>query len=69
MRALVLALALVALTGCGHILRSINGEGTPHCKPKCDKTHYCAWEWTECSGPFATSCSHSEKAECREKPQ
>lgn len=65
-RILLLTVALSA-SGCGHILRGITGEGTPHCKPSCAKTHKCAWTWVECSGVFGGGCRNSGVAECREK--
>lgn len=64
MRFAVLALAL-SLAGCGHILRGITGEGTPKCDPRCSKGEKCQWAWTECSGPFGTSCTHSKETVCR----
>jgi hypothetical protein len=69
MKRALLLVALLALPGCGHIMRSITGEGTPHCKPKCSKAAECQWKWVECSGPFVGpgGCSHSDEAACRDK--
>lgn len=64
-RVVAVLLLTLPLSGCGYILRAVTGEDTPHCDPKCKKPAVCQWTWTECSGPFATSCHHSQDAVCR----
>lgn len=66
-RLAIIALALLFI-GCGATIRSITGEGTPHCRLACAWDETCRWEWVECSGPFGLSCSHG-KPKCGKDPQ
>jgi len=66
MKKLVIIFLALSLSSCGYILREVTGEGNPKCKPKCNKPATCRFEWTECSGPFGGSCTHSEKTVCQD---